>query len=82
MMMKMMMMMMIRDNIPHFREGFYLHTVLLKQHLLELSTPVELQCHPEHLVHPVHFLYVRSAFVMNALECALVLFHWSFTAAS
>ena len=30
----------IQDDIPDFREGFYLHVVPLKQHLLGLSLPV------------------------------------------
>ena len=31
-------------EIPAFRDDFYLHTVLLKQRLLELSTPVWRAC--------------------------------------
>ena len=31
-----------RDNTPDFRDTFYLHTVVLKQRLLELSPPVSL----------------------------------------
>ena len=41
----------IWDNIPDFWEDFYLHMVLLKQHFLELSTPIQMVIKYLHIIN-------------------------------